>query len=181
MKHIIGTNAVLLVLLSLLAACNPDSSEKAGVFVIESDKTYEYPEGVNAQPKEFKGNVTSIEGQLAGQHNLGVVGTIKDGKLRLVLPIYIEDEYLESVSGGGDLKYGKLRLVSGAILFLARDPDLIAELFYYNQDAPGIKEGWNFRYREPDGPYKYTSNIETLYDRNEGYQWLVKVIPAGEI
>jgi hypothetical protein len=180
MKYIIGLNTVLLVLVSLLTACTPDSPAKAGVFLIESDKTYEYPTA-NTQPREFKDSVTALEGKIDSLHNLGVIGSITNGKLRLALPTYIEDEYLEPVPNSGDLKRGKLGFTSGAVLILSRDADFQAELFYYNRDAQGIKKGWNFRYREPDEPstYTYTNNIETLYTSDEGYVWLVTFVPGA--
>ncbi|MDR0710333.1 MAG: hypothetical protein LBF77_09735 [Spirochaetaceae bacterium] len=186
MKYAIALNAVLVVFASLLTACGPDSSDKTGVFVIEIDKTYAYPAAMNMQPEEFKGSVPAIEGKIDHRYNLGVIGSITNGKLRLTLPAHIEDDYLQSITGGTDteygLKYGKLDFISGAFLVLSRDSSLNAELSYYNQDAPpGIKQGWNFKYREPGGPYKYTNDIKALYAPGEGYLWLVRVIPsAGE-
>jgi hypothetical protein len=179
MKYAVGLNAVLLVLVSFLAACDSDSPGNTGVFLIESDETYEYPLNSSVQPKPFKGNVTAIEGKIDTRHDLGVIGSVTGGKLRLALPEYIEDGHLEPVPGRGDLKYGKCGFTKGAFLFLSRDTDLFAELFYYNRDVPelGIKRGWNFRYHEPAGPpYKYTNDIKTLYNPDEGYLWLVKFI-----
>ena len=178
MKRITGLNA-LPVLVFLLTACSPDSSERAGVFLIESDKTYIYPEE-NKQPEEFRGSVTAIEGQINHQHKLGVIGSITNGKLRLSLPEHIEDENLEPVPNGGDLKYGQLGFSSGAILILSRDTNFDAEVFYYNRDATGIKKGWNFKYREPDGPYRYANDIKALYAPGEGYLSLVTVVPGTE-
>jgi hypothetical protein len=183
MKHLIGPGVVLPVLVILLTACRQDFPEKAGVFFIESDTTYEYPESANVQPRNFRGSVPAIEGRINDRHNLGVVGSITNGKLRLVLPARIEDECLDPVPNGGDLRRGKFGFSSGAILVLARHPDFRAELFYYNRDAPDIpvKKGWNFKYREPERPsrYIYTNNIETLYAPGEGYQWLV-IIPGAK-
>jgi hypothetical protein len=99
--------------------------------------------------------------------------------LRLVLPAHIADEYLEPVPNGGDLKRGKLGFIRGAILVLSKNAGFHAELFYYNRDAPGIKKGWNFRYREESSGSSrdvYTADIETLYAPGEGYQWLVTVV-----
>lgn len=171
----------MLVFVFLLTVCSPDSPEKAGVFFIESE-VFEFPETADKQPKKFRGSVKAIEGQINGLRNLGVIGSISAGKLRLVLPAHIEDEYLEPVPGGGELKRGRLGFVSGAILLLSRDAEFHAELFYYNRDTPEIKKGWNFRYREPDKPsiYRHTSNIETLYASGEGYGWLVKIVPGME-
>jgi hypothetical protein len=179
MKHTLGLNTALLVFVFLLTVCNSDSSGETGAFVIEIDKTYSFPLSPEGAPEEFKGRVPAIVGEI-GEHDLGVIGSITDGKLRLVLPAHIEDSYLMSLDSG-NLKYGGLTFTKGAFLFLSRDASLNAELFYFNQDASrtGVKKGWNFRYREPgEQSYIYTNNIEALYTANEGYMWLVKVVPG---
>jgi hypothetical protein len=178
MKYALGLNTALLIFVSLLTVCNSDSPGETGTFVIEIDKTYSFPLSPEKAPEEFKGRVPAIGGKI-GEHDLGVIGSITDGILRLVLPTYIEDRYLRPFDSG-NLKYDELIFIKGAFLFLSRDASLNAELFYFNQDAPqmGIRKGWNFRYREPgEQSYIYTSNIKALYTANEGYIWLVKVVP----
>ena len=72
------------------------------------------------------------------------------------------------------------RSSAGNPLYLSRYAGFYAELFYYNRDAPEIKKGWNFKYREPDGPYRHTNDIKALYASGEGYLWLVTVVPGAE-
>jgi hypothetical protein len=181
MKYAVGLNAVLLVLVSFLTACDPDSSGETKVFLIESDETYEYPPKPSVQPKQFKGDVTGIEGKIVGNYSLGVIGSITGGKLRLALPAHIEDEHLKPFRNRGDIKYGEFGFSKGAILILSKNIDLYAELFYCNRDIPnlGIKEGWNFEYPDSNGSPIYTNDIKALYapTPDTGYLWLVQIIP----
>ncbi|MDR1411467.1 MAG: hypothetical protein LBI91_04610 [Spirochaetaceae bacterium] len=169
MKHRTGLYAALLALVSLLTACSPDSPGDAGVFVLER-KAYYPPQG-NQIPPEFTGNIPEIRAKINNSYDLGIVGVIYEGKLRLVLPAFIGDEHLAEADTGGTLKYGQLTFSAGVYrAVLSKNKNFDAELVYYNQDLPsiGIKKGWNFRYPTDDKTvYKYSNNIEEI--TKEGY------------
>ncbi|MDR0452944.1 MAG: hypothetical protein LBH15_07875 [Treponema sp.] len=178
MKHAIGPCAALLALVSVLTACSPDSQDGgAGVFVLET-KTH-YPSKNNQIPEEFKGDIPEIQAKINNNYDLGLVGSINGGKLRLILPAFISDDRLVKMGDSRTLKYGQLTFSTGIYrAVLSRNTNFDAELFYYNQDLPaeGIKKGWNFRYPADDRKsYKYSNDIEEL--SREGYIYCLAYLP----
>jgi hypothetical protein len=177
MRHHTGLYAVLPALIFLFMSCGPKSPDKGGVFVLER-KAY-YPPQENRIPSEFEGDIPEIRAKINNSYDLGVVGLIQEGTLRLALPALIGDEHLAEANTGGTLKYGQLTFSNGVFrAVLSKNKNFDAELFYYNQDLPsiGIKKGWNFRYPTDDKTvYKYSNSIEEI--SKEGYVYCLVYVP----